>query len=285
MPSEKFGGSESFEEKGIPPTLQRAIELQAAGQAPEEPIEPPFLNKADYIHVRDTILNLIERTPLHNPYHNVEHTRGVEARFLELARHSKLSAAAREWGGLRALLHDFGHCGQTIRQAAPADIKRRDLSNEEYAALRAHTLFSRNFQSEQIIYLQTGILATSFGQTQGEYMRQYRPVSDSEKLLAFADIAGCINGFQEWMVERLHVLEEAPRETIPADFEKYLAVRKGFVNYCSMKLRDIEPLLEPSYYAGLEAKLSALDENLSGNAGAERFRPFAKEFERIRAAD
>ena len=53
------------------------------------------------------------------------------------------------------------------------------------------------------------------------------------------------------MVESLHVLEEAPRETIPADFEKYLAekrIRELLLN----EVRAISNRYLNSYYAGLK---------------------------------
>jgi hypothetical protein len=186
-------------------------------------------------------------------------------------------------------MHDFGHSGTTRRaDAVPAPV-RADLSNEEFAALRVHTLFREILSPEEITYIQTGILATTFGQPE----LGYGPRSDSEKILAFADIADFMDGRDTSIENGLNVLRETSAEKMPENFEHFIENRKNFLAYCRtllLSLRDVFDKAEEDKERDKERKEKTYYEQL-GHAldgmqiallTAEHMEQYRSEFEEIR---
>lgn len=94
----------------------------------------------------------------------------VEGRFEDFAKEANFSGSEVLLGKIRALFHDYGHIGRTIRQEVELD---KDISNEEFAALEAGKVLKQWLQDkgleggtdDKIIeYVQFGILGTSFGE-------------------------------------------------------------------------------------------------------------------------
>lgn len=227
------------------------------------------------------ILAEIENQCLY-PYHNVGHTREVIERVTELATHvtPPLSAEDVDLITRAATFHDYGHCGQTIRQTCPREVARRDLSNEEYAAEVAAERLSSVYNDGQLAQLRNLILATSFGQAnpQFQFYRPYKPETLLEKTLALADIGGFINGFAAWVAESLRVLQEADMSGLPTDFESWQKGRRGFLGYIRGKLQELELHLEPAYYSQLIAKLDHLAHGVDNELESYR-----SQFDRVRA--
>lgn len=166
-----------------------------------------------------------------------------------------------------ALRHDDGHIGNTYRQEKATD----NLSNEEYAVVLLREDLQGLLSKEQLKYMEDNILATSFGQgditklSKGKenYYRPYKPETDSEKLLAFADVSGFVNGWQDWVDESLRLLQESPQNT-PADIDAWIKNREGFVNfYISPLLQSIKHLLKQEYFEQLEKDLDVIRQELS----------------------
>lgn len=265
----------------LPTTLTEAIQRQKDGEVVAPPDGEPPLTEEQYEALRGTILAALERDCAENPYHTAAHTEEVEDRFLGLAAAARLNPAARQLGGLGALLHDYGHAGRTIRQETPATTDRTDLSNEEYAALKADELLKDSLTDAQITTVQVGILGTTFGQgPTSSHPREYRPLGKVDQLLAFADIAGFTKGFNGWMEESLQVFREMNAAALPATFEDMVKGRVGFLKYIGAKLAEVAPLIGPDQTAELQTQLAAVSTALE-TGGAE---PYRATFEAIRAS-
>ena len=217
-----------------------------------------------------------------HPYHKAGHTREVLERVTELAVHVVPPLVDSQAVILKeaALFHDYGHCGQTIRQTCSRDVPRRDLSNEEYAAEIAVERFRDVYDDWYLTELRSLILATSFGQAnpQFQFYRPYKPETLLQKLLALADIGGFVNGFKAWVEESLRVLQEADMSGLPADFESWQKGRRGFVGYIRSKLQELEPNLDPAYYRQLTTKLNEVARGVDNELEAYR-----SQFDRVRA--
>lgn len=202
------------------------------------------------------------RTQCPHPYHNMRHTFEVVERIRELTTQVTPPLLTEEVDLLiwAATFHDYGHCGQTIRQMCEREVPRRDLSNEEYAATVAVELLHSVYNGEQLAKLRNLILATSFGQTnpQFQYYRPYGPETLLEKLLALADIGGFVNGLEAWVEESVRVLQESDISDFPTDFESWLKNRQGFVEYVRGTLQKLEHHLKPTYYRQLTEQIDEI---------------------------
>lgn len=263
----------------MPDSLQKAISLQESGEAAATPQGPTPLTDVEYTEIRSRILDNIEADCSENPYHNRTHTEEVEQRFLKFAAYANLLPAEVQLGGLRALLHDYGHAGRTIRQEAPEQVIRKDISNEEFAGVMADELLASHLEKDEITYVQVGILGTSFGQTQGPHARPYKPLSAPDKLLAFADIAGFSKGFDSWMSESMNVLRETNPANLPADFETLIKGRNGFLQYIETKLGEIKSVIGQENVDILQGKLNKVKAGLN----SEAVKKYRQDFDKIRS--
>jgi hypothetical protein len=162
-------------------------------------------------------------------------------------------------------------------------LPRKDISNEEYAALRAEQLLQAYFNQDEITHVQVSVLGTSFGQTEGPYARPYKPLNAVDKLVAFADIAGFTQGFTGWMDESMDVLRETPYEKLPPDFEAVIKTRQGFIGYIEAKLHDIEFLIGPEATLEYQEELDTIKRTLLSpevNAYRQVFADIQREAER-----
>jgi len=227
------------------------------------------------------VLGHLEITSLH-PYHNVHHTKQVIVRFITFAQEvvPSLTEEDMDVGIMAALFHDYGHCGQTIRQTCPNYVPRRDLSNEEYAAECAALWLKDDFNEEQLKKLQGLILATSFGQNNPafQFHRTYEPETHCERVLALADIGGFYDGFKPWMEESLRVLQEADTSAIPADFASWQKNRCGFLSYIEGKLKEMESNFKSRGYLELLCRLQDILASME-----KRAEEFKEQFETVRA--
>src|SRR3989344_2458567 len=270
--------------------LKNAKELQIEGKAPALPdiSEASQRNIGEqYVGFREQVLDAIKEVCSKNEYHNQNHTIEVEDRFEKLAKEAALSDTEIMLGKIRAIFHDYGHAGRTIRQDVQIN---RDESNEEFAAVEAGKMLKewlRNKGLEEgkddqiIAYVQFGILGTSFGQTSGKYERPYKPVDSADKLLAFADIGGFAKGFDGWMKESLNVFRETPFENLPKDADDMIEKRKGFLKYIVAKFNEIKPLLNKQAAVDYEKQLKDVELGLNNRDTTEYYR---KEFDTIRSA-
>jgi hypothetical protein len=123
----------------------------------------------------------------------------------------------------------------------------------------------------QRIILQGLILSTSFGQSidaltnNGKnnsteellnLSRPYKPHSNAEKLLAFADIGRFILGPQIHFEGSLHLLRET--KTIPSSFEDWIQSEKGFIEFVANRFDEIKDMLTPDGQKHVEAQLAEL---------------------------
>lgn len=244
--------------EAIPATLAKAIELQRQGvPAPLEGASVPFSDEA-YATLREQILAEIARECNKNPFHNRAHTERVERRFLELAKLAGFSPTETQVGGITALCHDYGHVGQTIRQEAPGLVPRKDLSNEEFAAVMTDRLLVGKVPQEVITFIQSGILGTSFGQRSGPYARPYKPLNPVEKIVAFADIANFTETRDDWMEENFNVFREMSAENLPKTFDEMIVESNKFLDYVASKLKDVASILGPENAAQYKTRLDTL---------------------------
>lgn len=115
------------------------------------------------------------------------------------------------------------------------------------------------------------ILATSFGQAnidnlpegKKDYYRDYQPVSDSQKLLALADVARFINGWDAWLDGNLRLYQESP-QNCPAEIDAWIVSEEGFLkSYVLSSLKSMEHLFKPDYFNDLKQRLSDILVGLS----------------------
>ncbi|PIR82928.1 hypothetical protein COU19_03260 [Candidatus Kaiserbacteria bacterium CG10_big_fil_rev_8_21_14_0_10_56_12] len=237
------------------------------------------LSDEQYAELRERILALIENECGKNPYHNRPHTEVVERRFLRLAEEARLSLGETQLGGVMALFHDFGHVGRTIRQETPNITEWKELSNEEYAAVKIDEILQHYLSHNNVVATQMGVLGTAFGQTTGKYERPYRPLSAVDALLAFADIAGFVEGFDAWIKESLNVYREMPLADLPETFDGYREATKGFVGYVRTKLSAIEPLIGEEAASRYRAQLEQVQTQLMS---AETKARYESEYDALR---
>lgn len=226
--------------EGIPRTLENAIQAQVLGVAPTLKSGTPPLSSGAFEAIRSAILGEIENKSGQNQYHNHHHTFAVEDRFVFLSQFANLTENEIQQGRFIGLFHDYGHPGKTIRQTVTEDIPRKDLSNEEYACVVADEILSfYDLRDDEITFVQSGILGTTFGQMQGEYARPYKPLGKVGKLIALADVGGFLHQtYDERIQESLNVLREA--NTAPESFEAFIAGEVGFLKFIRMRVKDVE---------------------------------------------
>ena len=117
--------------------------------------------------------------------------------------------------------------------------------------------------------LQGLILATSFGQNnpaalnendRSKILRPYKPVTPSEKLIAFADIGNCMVGWDAFVEDNLAVLRETSPSARPDDFNGWISNLHGFTKFVGARLEDISDVTQVEQWraslAGIVDKLS-----------------------------
>lgn len=235
----------------VPGEIRDAVGLQEAGTFLEEPKNSEkVLSDEDFAVLVEKLLSEIGNE---HPYHNRRHTEEVMARLEVLMDQCEpeLSPRQRQLNLLRALFHDIGHCGRTIRQDCGDTYEepvhdREDVSNEEYAALRVRKELDgkEGVTEDDIVYIQTGILGTTYGQASGPYKRAYAARSATEKLIAFADVGKVMDipsagaspeeiaaKVDEWIDESFRVTEEMSPGQLPQDFGAFMNARISFLGY------------------------------------------------------
>jgi hypothetical protein len=217
--------------------------------------EAPIMVSEDVL--ADLISEVLSEYPIW-PYHSRTHIESVLARVERLAFHAGLDAYDTQILKLGALFHDYDHCGFTLRQV----IQGGDWSNEEVSAYLTDLRVSSLLTVRQRVILQGLILATAFGQRDEaglkekyptlDLVREYRPFTDLERLLAFADVNQLEGTDEERMRDDLSVLRESLRHAPAPSFERYVAGRAAFLAYLATKVADVKPLLSEEYGDHLE---------------------------------
>ncbi len=207
---------------------------------------------------------------LENPYHNKEHAISVADRidlFLKNLQNPEL-ITERQQVLLREVgyRHNDGHCGSVYRQDIHPDDK---ISNEEYAVILMKKDLSDDISEEDICFMKDHILATSRGQNNKNilqpdkegYHRVYAPKSDTEKLVAFADISGFIDGFEPWMQESFLAYAEI---SIELKFQEFIKDRIDFLEgYLLFTLINaVAPLFKEDFVTEMQEKLQDIIDQL-----------------------
>jgi hypothetical protein len=235
----------------------------------------------DLVSLVPVLRDIAEQCPF--PYHNICHTTGVIKRVRDIIKkvESPLPERTADMLIYAAAYHDYGHCGQTVRQTCTRDVPAKDVSNEEYAARVAVEQLKDVFEPHELAEVANIILATSFGQSNPSfaYYRTYKPITLPEKILAFADIAGYVNGFEMWIEENFFVLLESSLENLPPDFESWQKGRLGFIDYMRSKLAELRSSLSVAYFDNLSSKLYRIQTELTITIEQHR-----ETFEKIRAS-
>lgn len=236
------------------------------------------LSNDQFEEIKENILEKI--AALNLPYHNEKHTLKVLARVQTLAEVIGLDESEIRLLSLAALFHDYGHSGNSYRQATQAD--KNNLSNEEYAALIAdeHLLLYLNVRERLV--LQGLVLSTSFDQKSLEdvpnssYQRDYEPHTKLEKILAFADVFHMDCPFDEWITEGFSVIPEMSPEKRPVDMDSYIKKTSGFLGYVQAKLDDLKEDLPAKEYRNfaqeIDEKRKYVDEmNQAGSVNRAKY--------------
>ncbi len=220
---------------------------------------PVLLSQSHFAAITNAVLADIGR--LTNAYHNRLHTEQVMACCQILATAAQLSALDTQTLLLGGLFHDFDHPGTTLRQKVPSAI-RNDLSNEEFAAIKADEVIDSALSPKQRLQLQGLILATSFGQKTAASLdellgvrlqRDYAPYTPLEKLLAFADIGRFMLSPEAHVRGSLATLKESGAQ--PESYDEWLQGELGFLSYIETHMNGISQQIGTGPWAGLMAKL------------------------------
>lgn len=211
---------------------------------------------------------------LQNQYHNQEHSAEVAKRTGDLLGHlanpELVSPRERQLMIEAAWRHDDDHAGNTYRQLVEG-VNGGSMSNEELAVLLAIDDMRTLLNTTDIEFLESLILATSFGQSatalqkafpndphlQQNLKRDYAPKTPIQKLLALADVGGFRKGWDEWVNESLRLVEE--QGSVPEDVDAWLKTREGFtIYYIKPLLESLQSVLTPEFYAELIVELQAV---------------------------
>jgi len=206
-----------------------------------------------------------------NPYHNKQHAEEVvqatETLLDNLASPNLFSETEKLLLIECAWRHDDGHFGSAYRQEVVDD----GLSNEEYAVTLLEQDLQGRLDEESLKFMKDNILATSFGQNdvsklpkgKQHYFRPYKPGTDSQKLLALADVGGFTKGWNGWVDEGPRLLEESPQKSL-FDLDAWLRYEERFVDfYISPLLDSTKHLLKPEYFKQLRQDLDILRRELT----------------------
>lgn len=217
--------------------------------------------------VRQKLEQRLER--LTHPYHNKQHCQEVMQATEELLDNLNdpeiFSEKQKMFLVESALRHDDGHSGHTFRQ----EVADGDLSNEEYAVKLLKEDLEGQLDAKSLKFMEDAILATSVGQSdisklpegKDHLYRPYKPETDQQKLLAFADISGFRKGWEIWLAESLNFTEESHQNA--SDIEAWIAGEEGFVNfYATPMLQSIEHLIRPAYFEQLKGSLDITRQKL-----------------------
>ena len=244
----------------------RNFNPEQSEQTPEQ-VQKILDSARDDLEIR---LDELEKNPYHNRKHAEEVVDHMKGLLKNLADIVKLTAIDRKLLIECAWRHDDGHSGKRYRQEAVGDVdgvENKDDSNEEHAVYLLREDLGDKLDEEQLKFMEDNILATSFGQNNKEalekegkeaYYRPYKPEIDSQKLLALADVSGFTKGWDEWVLDSMHLLEEA------ATGGPYNLIndRIEFATYIAHLLNETKKLLKPEYAAELRRKLDAINEHL-----------------------
>ncbi len=219
------------------------------------------LNDAEFDRLKISALSRIREECDVNPYHNSQHIELVLKTIDTIIQNLSEKISQREATLLRlaALYHDFGHPGKTIRSTVNRDIPRKDLSNEEYAALIADQDLQNHLTAKERLDLQGLILATTFGQAE----KPYKPTTKLERLLAFADIGNFIEGFDAWLINNRDVIKETDPEKRPKNMIEFIKTRLAFIKHVEEKLVDIKEFLDPRFFDQLRSMLVPIKTQLA----------------------
>lgn len=204
-------------------------------------------------------------------YHNAVHVQRVIERVNLLAQAAALDPREAQLLELGAAFHDLGHSGCTYRQLVPG-APRSDLSNEEYAAIRADEQLAGCLCPAQRLTVQGLILATSFGQADPEGIpaeirevayRPYRPVTLGERMLAFADVSNALGSFATFDSESAAMAEEQGVRSLPATIDGYFRRQLSFLEYVQSRLEAISAALPAAAVAQYQGEIEVAREGVA----------------------
>lgn len=222
--------------------------------------------------LRSILENRLEK--LDNKYHNKKHAENVATNLKTLLTNLENPNLFTEREKLLleecALRHDDGHSGNPFRQDVSNDFFDEDLSNEEYAAILAVEDFQGKLADEDINFIVAHILPTAFGQNdessflkgKKHYYRSYKPESDSQRLLALADVLGFMNGWDNWVEDSFNLCKES-KQNMPNNVDEWIKRQKGFIVYIDSLLKSVESLFKKEYFTKLTQELDSMLKKLS----------------------
>jgi len=240
-----------------------------------------------YTKIEKSVLKDLDK--LSHPYHNKQHTQNVISRAMELAESAQLGSKDKQLLRIAALFHDYDHAGNTFRQSVEG-CERNDISNEEFAAIKADEIVGNLLSPCQRLSLQGMILATSFAQNNPDmlpdysYQRDYKPIEKLEKFLAFSDINNLEDSLEDWMAQNYAILQESGRGGIADNFDKYLEGKLSFLSYVQMKLDDVKPFISSDAVSKLQNSLNKRIDQIKiiKESGSELGQKYAASFSQIR---
>ncbi len=258
---------------------------------PQAEIATAPIPEAEMQKIKARVFDRLAELP--HAYHNLAHTKDrVLPCAIEYAREARLSPVDAQLLELAALYHDDQHAGATYRQLVRYVIGPRH-SNEELAAIQAIDETKDLLSAAQSNILRDAILATSFGQNQIDKLpaehvellyRPYKPVTQIEKLLAFADVSNYRYGLVPFLQDNLSLIKESGADGIPETFADFIKTRFGLLGYVESKLNDVAEYFRLEFYNQLTGQLDCVRQELSGlNKTPEIYAGWETVFNKVRS--
>ena len=235
----------------ISPDLRLAMQSQKPGPRPDR-----VLPEELFVSLKAKILT--EQRENGHDYHNDIHALTVMRRVSRLcdSLQDPVIESERQLLQIAALMHDYGHAGRLERDLAE-QAERPDLSNEEYAALKADEFFGRHLSLDQRLRLQGLILATSYyfaSQNGNSQPHTYHAYTNSEKVLALADLGTFEEGVDRWIEDSFKVLSETPFERRPSSMTRFFDQLDAVVDEIERRINAVGPLLKAGMLAEMQTR-------------------------------
>jgi hypothetical protein len=237
----------------ISPDLRLAIQSQKPGARPDR-----ILPEELFVALKAKILT--EQRENGHDYHNDMHALTVMRRVARLcdSLQDPVTDAERQLLQIAALMHDYGHAGRLERNLAE-HAERPDLSNEEYSALKADEFFGRHLSLDQRLRLQGLILATSYYfATKNAAARApvYLAYTNSEKVLALADLGTFEEGVDRWVEDSFKVLSETPFERRPSSMSLFFDQLDAVTGEIEKRIAAVGPLLKAGILSEMQGRVT-----------------------------
>lgn len=236
--------------------------------------DPPVILDRDTLE--GVVAEALSRMPNH-PFHNKAHIERVLKKLdsileagVTISGDGGKKRELLEWEKQALLIacafHDMGHSGTQFRQLSSRVTlsEGRLFSNEENAAILTDELALRlGLSVSQRLTIQGLILGTTYGQNSHallpdavredpiskDLIREYRPVTDLEKLVSYLDVASFDKDTEDFIADNINAFLENDPSDIPLTSSRWIAKTSGFLAFLDSRLRPLDGVITEALFA------------------------------------